>query len=173
MASHTLNHKCVPGLVGHSRGHPATELTRLPVMVIAVAVAILSVGGCSSETQQVRAVLLPSGCPLYLQWANTLSYPLPQSRGRSSFQDPIPLLYFSHSGPFSVLSLCLVKAGKMRYNGTVGERWWKHVGAKGLGPQSMQNDTCAPAGVSELSFAPDGACSRLARSPAGRQKKRQ
>lgn len=42
------------------------------------------------------------------------------------------------------------------------------MGAEGLGPQGMQNSTCAPAGVSELSFAPDGACLRLAHSPAGR-----
>lgn len=68
--------------MGHSSGHQATELTPLPVMVIPVAAAILSVGGCRSGTQQVRAVLRPSGCPLYLQWANTLSYPFPQSQGQ-------------------------------------------------------------------------------------------
>lgn len=97
--------------------------------------------------------------------------PYPSPRTSSSLQDPIPFLHLSNSEPLaSALSLYLVKARKTR-DGTQGERWWEHVGTEVLSPQNMQNDTCAPAGVSELSFAPDGACSGLAHSPEGRQKK--
>lgn len=95
--------------------------------------------------------------------------PVPGSALLSNTQ--FHLRHLSHSGPMSsALSLCRVKARRMR-DGAQGERWWEHVGAEVLDPQSLQNGTCAPAGVSGLSFAPDGACSRLAHSPAGRQKK--
>lgn len=116
------------------------------------------------------AVFLPAVLSTYME-QTLCPTPYPSPRASSSLQDPIPFLHLLYSKPLaSALFPCLVKARKTR-DGTQGERWWEHVGAEVLSPQSMHNSTCAPAGVSGLSFAPDAACSGLAHSPAGRQKK--